>query len=54
VDGTSWSYMPVSGGCGATAGFDRCVTRIRWTFQQPFSAVAPDNTATLEFVARIR
>jgi uncharacterized repeat protein (TIGR01451 family) len=53
-DGVDWGYTPVSGGCGAAAGFDRCVTRLRWTLQQPLSPIAPDNTATLAFVARIR
>jgi uncharacterized repeat protein (TIGR01451 family) len=23
--GSSWTYTPISGGCGATAGYDRCV-----------------------------
>lgn len=54
TNGIDWTYVPISAGCTAPAGFDRCVTRIRWTLQQPLSAVAPGNTATLEFVARIR
>jgi uncharacterized repeat protein (TIGR01451 family) len=54
TDGADWTYVPISTGCAAPAGFDRCVTHIRWTLQQPLGAVAPDNTATLEFVARIR
>jgi uncharacterized repeat protein (TIGR01451 family) len=54
TDGITWTYVPVSGGCGAAAGYDRCVTRLRWTLQQPLSPVVPNNTATLEFVARIR
>jgi uncharacterized repeat protein (TIGR01451 family) len=54
VDGIDWTYTPLSGGCGAAAGYDRCVSRVRWTFQQPLGAVAPDNAASLQFVARIR
>jgi uncharacterized repeat protein (TIGR01451 family) len=54
TDGADWTYVPVSGGCGAPAAFDRCVTRIRWTLQQPLPAVPPDSTAVLGFVARIR
>lgn len=54
IDGTNWTYAPASGGCGAPAGFDGCITRIRWTLTDPLSAVAPDNTAALQFVARIR
>jgi len=49
-----WSYVPVSGGGGAPAGYDACVTRIRWTLLDDLSYVAPDNTADLEFVARIK
>ena len=54
TDGADWTYTPVSGGCGAAAGFDGCVTRVRWTLANPLPAVAPDNTASLQFVARIR
>ncbi|MBV9774540.1 MAG: DUF11 domain-containing protein, partial [Gemmatimonadetes bacterium] len=51
--GTSWTYTPVSGGCGASAGYDACVNRIQWTVQGDF----PPNSATagtLKFVVRIR
>jgi len=54
TDGLDWSYAPASGGCGAAAGYDRCVRYVRWTLQQPLGAVAPANSATFEFVARIR
>jgi uncharacterized repeat protein (TIGR01451 family) len=54
TDGTDWTLTPASGGCGAPAGYDRCVRHIRWTLQQPLSAVAPNNSGTFEFVARIR
>ena len=54
TDGVVWTYSPASGGCGAPAGFDGCVTRIRWTLTDPLSAVAPTNTGSLQFVARIR
>jgi uncharacterized repeat protein (TIGR01451 family) len=52
--GTTWTYVPASQGCGAPAGFDRCVNRVRWTFTGTLSAVAPDNAARLEFISRIR
>ena len=52
--GATWTYTPVSTGCGAPAGFDRCVNRIRWTFTGTISATPPDNTAGLQFIARIR
>ena len=54
-DGTStWTYTPVSAGCGAPANFDSCVTHIRWTLQNDLSYVGPDNTGDVEFVARIQ
>lgn len=53
-DGSVWGYTPTSGGCGADAGYDRCVRYVRWTLQQPLGAVAPGNSATFEVVARIR
>ena len=53
-DGSTWSYVPSSGACGAPAGYDRCVDRIRWTFQNPFVSTAPDNSAQFEYIARVR
>src|SRR3989441_984094 len=52
--GSTWTYVPASGACSAPASYDRCVNRIRWTFQNPFSAAAPNNSATLKFTAQIR
>ena len=52
--GSTWTYTPVSEGCSAPAGYDGCVTHIRWTFNANLGAVAPDNRGTLEYVARIR
>jgi fibronectin-binding autotransporter adhesin len=52
--GGTWTYVPASGACSAPASYDRCVNRVRWTFQNPMSATAPNNTATLQFVAQIR
>jgi uncharacterized repeat protein (TIGR01451 family) len=43
-DGTTWTYTPVSGGCGAPAGFDRCVTQVRWLLQAPLTAGSSGNT----------
>ena len=44
-DGTStWTYTPVSAGCGAPANFDSCVTHIRWTLNNDLSYVGPDNS----------
>ena len=52
--GATWTYTPASLGCGAAAGYDGCVNRIRWTLLNDLSAVAPDNSCTFQYVARIR
>lgn len=52
--GLTWLYAPASGACSATAGFDRCVNRIRWRLLAALSSVAPNNQGTLSFVSRIR
>ena len=52
--GATWTYVPVSGACSAPANYDRCVNRVRWRLQNPLSSLPPDNTGTLQFVARIR
>jgi uncharacterized repeat protein (TIGR01451 family) len=53
-DGATWTYVPVSLGCAAPAGYDGCVNRIRWTLLNPLSAVAPNNSCTFQYVARIK
>ncbi len=30
-NGSTWIYAPASGGCGAPAGYDDCVTDVKWT-----------------------
>ena len=52
--GATWTYVPASGACSAPTNYDRCVNRIRWSLQNPLSSSAPNNTATLQFVAQIR
>lgn len=52
--GSTWTYVPVSLACGAPAGFDRCVNRVRWTFSGTLSSTAPNNVAIVEFISRIR
>lgn len=52
--GATWTYSPVSEGCGAPVGYDGCVDRIRWVLQDPLPSDAPDNTGDMEFVARIK
>jgi hypothetical protein len=53
-NGTSWSYQPVSGGCGAPAGYDGCVTRLRWRVLSPFPSTAGSNSGAITFTTRIR
>ena len=53
-DGATWTYVPVSAGCGAPAGYDGCITRIRWTMADPLAFTEGTNTATHALVARLR
>jgi uncharacterized repeat protein (TIGR01451 family) len=52
--GATWTHTPASGGCGAPAGFDACVQRIRWTLNGTLPADAAQSAGNLRFVARIR
>lgn len=52
-DGATWVYTPASASCGAPAGHDSCVTGIRWCLLTDLSSVAPDNTGSVQFIARI-
>jgi hypothetical protein len=51
--GTTWTYTPASGACGAAAGYDGCVDRIRWTFTGDFTAGAPSGSGLLEYRVRV-
>lgn len=51
--GASWVYVPASGGCGAPAGYDGCVTRIRWALQASLSTASGQNTVEFRFVTRV-
>jgi len=52
--GATWAYTPASAGCSAPAGYDGCVNRLRWSLQNPLSNVAPNNVASVSFIARIK
>ncbi len=52
--GVTWAYTPASGGCAAPAGYDGCVNRLRWSLLSPLSNVAPNNVASVSFIARIK
>ncbi|WP_420126482.1 hypothetical protein [Longimicrobium sp.] len=51
--GTTWTYVPVSQGCGAPAGYDACVRRVRWTLTGDLAVGAP-SASSFTFQARIR
>lgn len=52
--GTTYVYTPVSGGGGASAGYDRNVTNIKWTFTGNLSQTAPNNAGSVGFTVKIR
>jgi uncharacterized repeat protein (TIGR01451 family) len=54
TSGSTWTYTPVSAGGGASAGYDRNVTNIRWTFTGNLSQTSPNNTGSVGFTAKIR
>lgn len=54
LNGTVWTYVPVSAGCGAPAGYDACVRRIRWRLNQALPAGAAASASTAVFLARIK
>jgi uncharacterized repeat protein (TIGR01451 family) len=50
--GVTWTYVPVTGGCGAPATLDGCVNRVRWTIS---GTMAPGPTeGILSYGARLR
>lgn len=53
-EGATWTYLPVSAGCGAPAGYDACVRRLRWTFDADLPAGEAASAASFAFIARIR
>jgi len=49
--GASWTYTPVGGGCAGPAGYDHCVTNVRWTT----TGTMPAGTSfTVTFVVRVK
>lgn len=50
----SWSYTPLTAGCGAPAGFDGCVTHLRWRLLNPLDAAEGSNFGTLRFSTRVK
>jgi uncharacterized repeat protein (TIGR01451 family) len=52
--GATWTYVPVSAGCGAPAGYDACVRRVRWTLTGDLPAPPAASQSTFTFVARVK
>jgi uncharacterized repeat protein (TIGR01451 family) len=52
--GSTFTYVPASGGGGASAGYDRNVTNIRWTFTGSLSQTSPNNSGSVAFTSKIR
>ncbi len=53
-NGSTWTYTPVSGGGGASSGYDLTVTNIKWTFTGNLSQTSPNNSGNVGFTSRIR
>jgi uncharacterized repeat protein (TIGR01451 family) len=52
--GSTWTYIPASGGGSAPAGYDRNVTHTRWSFSGNLSQTSPNNIGSIGFTVRIR
>jgi len=52
--GTTWTYVPVSAGCGAPAGYDYCVQDIRTLLSGALNGNGPNNTVQIVFVAKVK
>ena len=52
--GATWTYIPVSAAGGAPAGYDRNVTKVRWSFGSNLSQTSPNNAGSVGLTARIR
>jgi uncharacterized repeat protein (TIGR01451 family) len=50
-DGVTWTYLPVSGSCGAPLGYDYCVTQVRWTL---VGTILPAQSFTFGMVVRVK
>jgi uncharacterized repeat protein (TIGR01451 family) len=49
--GVSWSYTPGTGGCTAPAGYDYCVTHVRWTMT---GTMVPSRSFTVGMTVRVK
>jgi uncharacterized repeat protein (TIGR01451 family) len=49
--GVTWSYTPGTGGCTAPAGYDYCVTHVRWTMT---GIMVPSRSFTVGMTVRVK
>jgi uncharacterized repeat protein (TIGR01451 family) len=49
--GTTWAYSPGSGACTAPAGYDYCVTHVRWTL---LGTMPPSQNFTVGMTVRVK
>ncbi|HEY0024677.1 MAG TPA: DUF11 domain-containing protein [Longimicrobium sp.] len=54
VNGTDWTYIPASAGCGAPTGYDRCVRHVRWRLAGTLPPDPATSAGSISFVARIK
>lgn len=53
-DGTTWTYGPVSAGCGAPAGYDYCVRYIRVDLGDAQDNMGQNKIVEIVFVAKVK
>ena len=49
--GVTWTYAPASGSCAAPAGYDYCVTHVRWTLS---GTMPPSRNFTVGLAVRVK
>ena len=49
--GSTWTYIPTGGGCGARAGYDDCVTDVKWTTT---GSMPPGTSFSVRLVVRVK
>jgi uncharacterized repeat protein (TIGR01451 family) len=50
-NGVTWTYSPVGGSCSAPAGYDYCVTHVRWTLS---GSMPPNRSFTIGSAVRVK
>jgi len=53
-NGSSWLYVPVAGGGGATGNYDRSVTQVKFSFTGSLGTTTPSNSPSFSLTVRIQ